>query len=139
MILISVTDPNTRICRKSRKLPVGLIGLGLAAVLDFSLVTSNKHVVWDHEKRRRTGLCCGQNSSISYFVMVLRTRWVGMTGDTPFRGFEGPSPVLGGFCSISTLSRTSLVDSPVTLKKLPPNPSLTQETWKEREHLPLVH
>ena len=71
--------------------------------------------------------------------MVLRMREVGIRDGVLFGGFEGPFPVLGGFCSISTLSRTSLVDSPVILKKLPPNPSLAQETWKEREHLPLVH
>lgn len=39
MVLIRVTDPNARICRKSRKLPMDMVGFGLAAVLDFNLVT----------------------------------------------------------------------------------------------------
>lgn len=40
MILISVTDPNARICWKSRKLLVDVIRFGLAPVLDFNLVPS---------------------------------------------------------------------------------------------------
>lgn len=40
MVLISVTDPNARIFWKGRKLLVDVIRFGLAAVLDFNLVTS---------------------------------------------------------------------------------------------------
>ena len=40
MVLISVTDPNAGICRKSHKFLVDMIGLGLTAILDFNLVTS---------------------------------------------------------------------------------------------------
>ena len=39
MILISVADPNARICRKCRKLLVDVIRFGLAAVLNFNLAT----------------------------------------------------------------------------------------------------
>ena len=40
VILISVADPDARICRKCRKLLVEVIRFGLAAVLNFNLVTS---------------------------------------------------------------------------------------------------
>lgn len=90
MILIRVTDPNARICRKSRKLPKDMIGFGLTAVIDLNLVTSTSACGRSPRKETTNGIVLRTEQFNFVFCDSFEDALGGYKRWCTIRGIRGP-------------------------------------------------